>query len=107
MPDRNGAFERWSALGKLLPRDVRERIFEPAFGDLARSWLTAGRPAGTVPFGLQVLGTFLRCFPIALPRLFFRGGRLTRVGWFSAWAVAVLATVVLVITNLTKTYASY
>jgi hypothetical protein len=41
VPDRATGVERWRALGRLLPRDVRERIFEPAFGDLTYHWLTS------------------------------------------------------------------
>ena len=66
MPDRATGVERWRALGRLLPRDVRERIFEPAFGDLTYHWLTSdvGR---RVPFGVRALSTFLGCFPVAIP----------------------------------------
>ena len=106
MPDRATGVERWRALGSLLPRDVRERIFEPALGDLTYHWLTSdvGR---RVPFGVRALSTILGCFPVAIPRLFVKGGRLTGFGRASVWAVAVLATVMLVIANFSETYASY
>ncbi len=106
MPDRLPGVERWRALGRLLPRDVRERIFEPAFGDLTYHWLTSdgGR---RVPFGVRALSTFLGCFPVVIPRLFVKSGRLTGFGRASVWAVAVLATVMLVLANFAQTYASY
>ena len=106
MPDQGRGVERWRALGRLLPRDVRERIFEPAFGDLTYQWLTSdsGRQ---LPFGVHALSTFLGCFPVAIPRLFVKGGRLTGFGRASVWAVAVLATVMLVLANFAETYASY
>ncbi len=106
MPERETGVERWRALGRLLPRDVRERIFEPAFGDLTYHWLTSagGR---RLPFGLRALSTYLGCFPVAIPRLFVRRGRLTGFGRASVWAVAVLATVMLVLANFAQTYASY
>ena len=106
MPDGASGVERWRALGRLLPSDVRERIFEPAFGDLTYHWLTsdAGR---RLPFGVRALSTYLGCFPVAIPRLFVRGGRLTGFGRVSVWAVAVLATVMLVLANFAETYASY
>ena len=106
MPDGASGVERWRALGRLLPRDVRERIFEPAFGDLTYHWLTSdgGR---RVPFGVRALSTFLGCFPVVIPRLFVKGGRLTGFGRASVWAVAVLATVMLVLANFAETYASY
>ena len=106
MPDRAVGVERWRALGRLLPRDVRERIFEPAFGDLTYHWLTShgGR---RLPFGVRALSTFLGCFPVVIPRLFVRGGRLTGFGRASVWAVAVLATVMLVLANFAQSYGAY
>lgn len=106
MPDRVMRVERWRALGRLLPRDVRERIFEPAFGDLTHDWLTSDCDH-RVPFGVRALSTLLGCFPVAIPRLFVRGGRLTGFGRASVWVVAVLATVMLVLANFSETYASY
>ena len=106
MSDRERGVERWRALGRLLPRDVRERIFEPVFGDLTYHWLTSGSDR-RVPFGVQALSTFLGCFPVVIPRLFVKGGRLTGFGRASVWAVAVLATVMLVLSNFAETYASY
>ncbi len=106
MPDRAAGVERWRALGRLLPRDVRERIFEPAFGDLTYSWLTSGGDR-RVPFGVRALSTYVGCFPVAIPRLFVKGGRLTGFGRASVWAVAVLATVMLVLANFAQSYAAY
>ncbi len=79
MPDRAAGVERWRALGRLLPRDVRERVFEPAFGDLTYHWLTSN-DGRHVPFGVRALSTFLGCFPVVIPRLFVKGGRLTGFG---------------------------
>ena len=42
---------RWFRLGGLLPAEVRRRIFEPAYYDLARRHLVAGEGW----FGLDVL----------------------------------------------------
>ena len=107
MPDRTLRVERWRALGRLLPKDVRERIFEPAFGDLMYHWLTSADAGGRLPFGVHALSTYLGCFPVAIPRLFVNGGRLTNFGRASVWAVAVLATVALVVANMAQAYASY
>jgi hypothetical protein len=98
--------ERWRALGRFLPRDVRERIFEPAFGDLTYQWLSS-EGARRLPFGVRALGTFLGCFSVLIPRLFVKGGRLTGFGPASVWTVAVLATVMLVLANFAQSYASY
>ena len=106
MPDRAAGVERWRALGRLLPRDVRERIFEPAFGDLTYHWLRSDGGRG-LPFGVRALSTYLGCFPVAIPRIFVKGGRLTGFGRASVWVVAVLATVMLVLANFAQSYASY
>jgi hypothetical protein len=36
-----------------------------------------------------------------------RGGRLTGFGRASAWAVAIVATITLVLANVAQTYATY
>ncbi len=91
----------------MLPQDVRERIFDPAFSDLMRAWLTASEGRRRLPFAVQAVGTYVGCFPIAIPRLFVHNGRLTRFGRVSLWAVGLLATVVLVLANIVQSYASY
>ena len=106
VPERFAGIDRWRALGRLLPRDVRERIFEPAFGDLVRSWLNTGRAASRLPFAMRAVGTYMGCVPIAIPRIFVRGGRLTRVGHATLWTAAVATAVVVVVLNLTGSYAS-
>ena len=100
---------RWRRLGKLLPRDVRERVFYPAFADLTRAWLTRSgrhrsRPSG---FGVRVVATWLRCLPIALPRLLLRDGRLTRAGRAVVWGGATALVVLLVVVNLQVRYGAY
>ncbi len=99
--------ERWRALGRLLPQDVRERIFDPAFSDLMRAWLTASEGRRRLPFAVQAVGTYVGCFPIAIPRLFVHNGRLTRFGRVSLWAVGILATGTLVVANMVRLYATY
>ena len=99
--------ERWRALGRLLPQNVRERIFDPAFSDLLRAWLMASKGRRRFPFAVQAVGTYVGCFPIAIPRLFVHNGRLTRFGRVSLWAVGILATVTLVVANMARLYATY
>ena len=98
---------RWLALGRLLPRDVRERIFDPAFSDLMRAWLTASEGRRRLPFAVHAVGIYAGCFPIAIPRLFLDHGRLTRFGRASLVVIGVGATVALVVANLAEFYASY
>lgn len=99
--------ERWRALGRLLPRDVRERIFDPAFSDLVYTWLNSADGPRRVAFGVKAMSTYVACFPIAIPRLFVRRGRLTRFGRLSVWAFAVICTVALAVVNIANSYASY
>ena len=106
MPDGFAGMERWRKLGRLLPRDVRERIFDPAFADLTRAWLTSKERPKRLPFGVHVVGTWAGCFSITIPRLFVQHGRLTRFGRLSLWTVGFLATIVLLLMNLARTYAS-
>ncbi len=99
--------ERWRGLGRLLPQNVRERIFDPAFSDLMRAWLMASKGRWRLPFAVQAVGTYVGCFPIAIPRLFVHNGRLTRFGRVSLWAVGILAAVTLVVANMARLYATY
>ena len=96
---------RWRRLGRLLPRDVRERVFEPAFADLTYGWLTAADPR--VPFGIRAVGTFVGCARIAIPRVIVRDRRLTRVGKIVVWSGAAIVLLVWVVANLTDGYATY
>lgn len=105
MPERTGTLERWRALGRLLPPDVRERIFEPAYSDLIHAWLMAARGRRRLPFGMRALGTYLGCIPIAVPRLFLRNGHLTRFGRLTLLSAAVVVCLVLVL-NLVRPYAN-
>ena len=91
-------------MGRLLPADVRERVFDPAFSDLLRAWLTRRPDAESAPFGLQVFGTYVGCVPFAIPRLFVRGGHLTRFGKVAVWVSIVLALVWIVLLRTSGSY---
>ena len=54
MSDENPATGPWQFVGALLPPDVRRRIFEPAYYDLARERLVAGAGPGGSWFALGV-----------------------------------------------------
>ncbi len=99
---------RWRLLGRLLPAEIRERIFEPAFGDLLRSHLAPGRGARrTLPFPVHVAGTFLGCVGIALPHLIVRRGKLTRLARVGLSVVAMAAVVLLVLVRMAGKYGGY
>lgn len=106
MLDRTAPHRRWRALGRLLPTDVRERIFEPAFSDLTVAWLRSEQ-SRRVPFGVRAMGTYVGCFSLALPRLLVHNGRLTRLGRCTLWAAGLIATTALVVANAARSYTSY
>lgn len=106
MPERPPRFERWRLLGRLLPAEVRERVFDPAFSDLLRAWLTRRPDAESPPFGLQAFGTYVGCVPFAIPRLFVRRGHLTRFGKIAVWISIVLILVWIVLPRTTGWYAA-
>lgn len=97
-------FARWRGLGRILPRDVRERIFEPALADLTYGWLTNRDARGRLPFGLHALGTYLGCLPAAGRGLFVRGGRLTRLGRVTVWTIAVVTVLGFALVRLAQSY---
>jgi hypothetical protein len=108
VPDGRDAFSRWRALGRLLPREVRERIFEPAFSDLLYSWVTGtGTMNRRVPFAIRALGTYVGCVPVAVPRVFIRHGRLTRVGKATVWGLVTVAVAVWFLRRIGTAYANY
>ena len=91
-----------------MPKEVRERIFEPAFSDLLYRWLTQSQRSGSrIPFGAQVIATVAGCVPIAIPRLFVRDGALTRFGRISLGSVTVLTIAILLIRHFTRTEMGY
>jgi hypothetical protein len=98
MPDPS--FDRWHALGRLLPAETRERLFDPAFADLPRAWLTT--PAGArVPFPIAVIGIWLDCLARGVPWLFVPRRPLTRVGRVClAGTVVVTIIVVVLVTRI-------
>jgi hypothetical protein len=104
MRDGGGSLEGWRWLGRLLPADIRERVFEPALGDLQRAWLTGGSRPASLPFGVYALGTYLGCVPGAVPLLFVRRGRLTRLGRTALWSATALALALAWITYVSGTY---
>jgi hypothetical protein len=67
----------WAILGTLLPRDVRERVYEPACYERLRDRLEAGHHGG---LGLYPVGAFMGTAGRNLPRIWFEGRCLTGLG---------------------------
>jgi hypothetical protein len=94
-------------LGRLLPREVRERIFEPAFWDVLHERLSDDPRRTHLPFAFHACGLWVGCLPIATPRLFVKDGNLTRLSRGVLWSVAVAAAVVLIFVNVVRPYLGY
>lgn len=100
MPERGDRAARaaaWRRLGRFLPEDVRQRIFEPAFSDLLHDWLVAERQAGYRSyFVVRAIGIGLGCLRFAIPRLFVRRGSMTRLSRVALVALVAFVVVVAV-----------
>ncbi len=69
----------WTALGYLLPRDVRERVYEPAcYERLSDALRRRSRLRGGV--GLYAINVFLGTAGRNLPRIWFDGRCLSGMG---------------------------
>ena len=93
-------------LGRLLPKDVRVRIFEPAYEDMLYNWLSSPSRSRR-RLELDALTTWMACVPIAVPRSIVRDGRLTRAGRTLVWGGVAAVLLVLLVANLADVYASY
>ena len=73
----------WGVFGALLPRSIREGVFEPTYLDLWRGFVLSG--PNTTRRKLLVwtclTSCFLAAFCYGLPRYFRDRGRTTRAGW--------------------------
>jgi hypothetical protein len=89
MPDRD-RFLRTCA--RALPREFRERVFEPALADIQLDELTARRPLARAIL-------IVECLRLGMPRHFWRKGRPT--------AATVALVVVLLLGALVRARLSY
>jgi len=80
MRDSNDRLLRMAA--RLLPREFRERVFEPALADVQLDEVTARRPFARIVLAAE-------CIRLGIPRHFWRKRRPTRA------AVALLVMVAL------------
>lgn len=94
-------------MGRLLPKEVRERIYEPAIADLLHGWLTRRGPARRLPFGVYAIATALGCVPPAIPRLFVRHGTLTRLSRVLLAGCAVLVIAVWMLQSYARARGGY
>lgn len=69
----------WTALGRLLPREVRERVFEPACYERLHDVL-ANRTTRRAGVGVYAISVFVGTAGRNLPRIWFEGRRLSGLG---------------------------
>lgn len=72
--------ESWSRIGLLLPRSLRELMYEPLCDDIWRAHVTATARAGRVGLWIRFLGCFAAAVGYSLPRYFVERNRVTAIG---------------------------
>jgi len=70
----------WTWLGRLFPREVRERVFEPACYERLRDRLEDRRSALGPGVGLYAINAFLGTAGRNLPRIWFENRGLSGIG---------------------------
>jgi len=92
----------WRVLGTLLPRSIRELVYEPSCLDLWREHCRRGSPATPLDRGrlaARFSGRLFASLWYSLPRYFVNRGRTTRLGKATGMmlrAVAILVVLLLV-----------
>ena len=95
----------WTSLGHLLPREVRERVYEPACYERLREVL-AGRSPSRAGVGVYAIHVFLGTAGRNLPRIWFDGRRLSGLGRV-AIGLGVVAVGSWMVVMARYAYASY
>ncbi len=67
----------WARLGRLLPRRLRSRVFEPAYSDL----LAERKHRSGLGFGFRVLALALDSYRVGGPHLVWEAARSRRAGF--------------------------
>ncbi len=97
MPRSRLPTRRWFVLGRLLPREVRTRIFEPAYNDLLREWLASGEEAPPWRFGVRALGILGGSAGVGVRRALLRRERIATVLKLVAGLVTLIAILLVVL----------
>jgi len=80
---RSGIPRAWTQIGRLLPRSVRDLVFEPACLEL---WLrharatSCGRRASRFKLWMMFSATFIAVGWYGVPRYIVNGGQVTKFG---------------------------
>ena len=92
MPDRGGSPDWWFALGRLLPGEVRRRLFEPACYDLARERLTQRRNRSAEwRFTLRAMGVLVASSWCGAQLLLLDRRRMLKVARVLGWVLLALS----------------
>lgn len=95
----------WCRLGRLLPSDVRERVYEPAcYERLRRGLERHGGRATWIPF--YAVTAFVAIASFNLPWVFFDGRRLSGLGKATLMVGAVVIMLVYAVSMVRYSYAA-
>ena len=88
----------WRRIGLLLPKSLRDLMYEPMCDDLWRAHVTASVRGGRLGLWLRFFGCFTASVGYSLPRYFVERDRVTALGkaaYVLATGVTLLALVLL------------
>jgi len=80
------------AFARILPREFRERVFEPAWADILLDEHSAG--GGPASFRARFV-LFLECLRLGIPQMVWQHGRLTLLARRGVVAAAVIVGLML------------
>ena len=100
MRDASGV-QAWLRFGRFLPRQIRERVYEPACRDAYIEAAGEGRGESR-PWTL--IGMALDSLRVGFPFLFIHRRRLTRMGRLTLAAVFVVLVLLTAIMRTASTY---
>ena len=79
MPD-SARPRSWRWIGRLLPRSLRDLMYEPMCDDLWRAHVTGPFVGGGFGLWIRFVGCFGASMAYSLPRYFVERGRVTLLG---------------------------
>ncbi len=91
----------WFRMRHVLPRRLRERVFEPAYYDLFADSAIQNTPRPTL--GLRVVWTTVECLGIGISSVLIHRRRPTRATWLILGFIIVATLFVLIRPNYEAT----
>jgi len=105
--ERGRAIERWRRIGRLLPTEVRERVFEPAYEDLARAWLGEGAGGSGRLFGPRALSMLFLAAVVTVPRLILDRRRILGFAKVVVWSAIVTGSLLVIVLVALRPFLAY